>query len=435
MANTSSSSGFRLVSLKIPSLIDESVKRQVQQTHKRTGYTELLRQPHLVTIQKILKPATILVDSILLDKKEPEKRIGLELSGPLELNSALSELEWARYFYFFLEWMEEITDKTGKMLEEINIHLLSMDVLHKIGSGLTWDAKAIKIIGSFVFKYVEFFVFLLRGPDTPLSEFESSVVALKENPVSLAGSQLEKFQNQIDQLNSVIKITLEMIEDICDLTLLSDTEHMVASSIQINVPMENGDEALDFSHLVSNLSYILNDLKHQKTIHKSQLEEMEAHMMANELFKESFRNVKRLYDIPTGISDVMTMFLHSNDSKQSVFDGLWYIKGRWFTGSRPAGVLVDPSKDYPYANSGAIDKLMISKRKKGFPSKSLEIRYDGPHYAAPTAHADLHKGYKTGAHTKKNSPHQKKPASGFQGLSHKKIKGDKGLKLVYLNVS
>ncbi|KAI4357496.1 hypothetical protein L6164_001440 [Bauhinia variegata] len=37
---------------------------------------------------------------------------------------------------------------------------------------------AVKVMGSFVFKFVEFLVFLLDGPDTPLSELESSIVAL-----------------------------------------------------------------------------------------------------------------------------------------------------------------------------------------------------------------------------------------------------------------
>ncbi|XP_052197065.1 uncharacterized protein LOC127804270 [Diospyros lotus] len=111
--------------------------------------------------------------------------------------------------------------------------------------------------------------------------------ALKENPVSIAGTLIEKFQQPLDQLNSMIKITLELIQYICELTLLSDTEYYkedivsmgvywaivsaVAGYIQINLIVDNGEVALELSHLISNLSQILNDLMHHYTICKPQI--------------------------------------------------------------------------------------------------------------------------------------------------------------------
>ncbi|KAI4346018.1 hypothetical protein L6164_013101 [Bauhinia variegata] len=331
-----SSEQFRLVSLNVPELTDDGIKGQVQQSHKGNGYSKLLRQPHLGMIQKIIKPATVFIDSMLLENKVHENRTLLEFSNPLELNSALSELQQVGYPNFSHYTMEEIAIKAGERLDEINIHHLSMQVLDKFESGIPWDAKAVKVMGSFVIKFVEFLVFLLRGPDTPLSEFESIVVAFKENAVSLAGSQLEKFQNQIDQLNSVIKITLEVTENICDLSLLSDIEYnedllsmsvywailsVVACYIQIDLLKELGQLALDFSYLVSNLSNMLILLKNQKTICKPQLDEMEAYMMINAFFKETFSNIRKLKDNPTGISEIMKIFLSSKDARQLVIDG------------------------------------------------------------------------------------------------------------------
>ncbi|KAI4346015.1 hypothetical protein L6164_013098 [Bauhinia variegata] len=294
--NLTSSEQFRLVSLNVP---DDGIKGQVQQSHKRTGYSKLLRQPHLVIIQKIMKPATFFVDSMLL--------------------------------------MEEIAIKAGERPDEINIHHLSMKGLDKFESGISLDAKAVK-------------------------------------------------------LNSVIKITLEVTENICALSLLSDIEHnenllsmsvywailsVVACYIQIDLLKELGQVALDISYLVSNLSNMLIVLTYQKTICKPQL-------------------------------------------------GHWYIKGLWFSGGQPSGVLVDPKSAIanPFAESGATDKFYIHHQQR-FPFKNLAMRLDGYGKAQPASLPLPFKHYTDVNNNKKEGDKQIEPPNGFQGLLQKKKRGDK----------
>ena len=139
-------------------------------------------------------------------------------------------------------------------LDEINPHMVSMDILEYLWP-LSWNAKAINTMACFVFKFLEFLGFLLHGPNQPITELASSMAALKENPISLMGSPLERFQVPLDQLNNIIKLTLEVIECISELALLSNTEHskenllstsaywailsLVACYIQINLLMPN----------------------------------------------------------------------------------------------------------------------------------------------------------------------------------------------------
>ncbi|KAI4346027.1 hypothetical protein L6164_013110 [Bauhinia variegata] len=214
---------FRLVALKLPHLSNESIKGQIQERYGRIDYTELARQPLLVPIQNVLKPTTFLVDAILLGKNVPKSTM-LDASKPVEFDSALTELDVHDCFTYSRDRMEKIADKAPKTLDGIDVHLLSMELLHEFRF-LPGVDMAVKVMGSFVFKFVEFLMFLLDDPDTPFSEFESLIVALMENPVSLVGSPLEKFKIPIDQLNSLVKNTLEVIEYICALTLLSDTEY------------------------------------------------------------------------------------------------------------------------------------------------------------------------------------------------------------------
>ena len=99
-------------------------------------------------------------------------------------------------------------------------------------------------------------VFLLHGTNQPITDLALSMAALKENHISIVGSPLEKFQVSLDQLNNLIKLTLEVIEYISKFTLLADTEYnkedllsmcahcailsVVVCYIQITLLMHNG---------------------------------------------------------------------------------------------------------------------------------------------------------------------------------------------------
>ncbi|KAI4346026.1 hypothetical protein L6164_013109 [Bauhinia variegata] len=415
---------FRLVTVKLPHLSDESIKRQIQERYGRIDYTVLARQPLLVPIQNVLKPTTFLVDAILLNKNVPKSTM-LDASKPVKFDSALTELDVHDCFIYSRDQMEKIADKAPKTLDGIDVHPLSMDVLHEFQYLPAVDT-AVKVMGSFVFKFVEFLVVLLDGPDTPLSEFESSIVALMENPVSLVGTQLEKFIILIDQLNSLVKNTLEVIEYICALTLLSDTEYHNKDLLSMGVY---------WVVLTVVVCYVqINVIKD----------------MGNE---------NNLPDGPSEISEFMQWFTHSSDGHQFIIDGstqsqvdlgrvfrgkavlmvvtdlhymsMWFLKGRYMrSGDEESLILIDPlaaqQKKLGFVSRGDMNELTIVNRKH-FPFKSLEFESDGGD-AEPAFHTELYEefeggGYRRHRPNQKAASRSKKPANGFQGLLQKKKRG------------
>ncbi|KAI4345998.1 hypothetical protein L6164_013081 [Bauhinia variegata] len=65
-SSSSSNERFRLVDLKLPTLTDQNIKSDVLQTHGNGFALVQTRQPLLVSICNILKPATNFIDSVLL---------------------------------------------------------------------------------------------------------------------------------------------------------------------------------------------------------------------------------------------------------------------------------------------------------------------------------------------------------------------------------
>ncbi|XP_052197367.1 uncharacterized protein LOC127804533 [Diospyros lotus] len=227
-SSVSSNSGeqFRLVDLKLPRLNDEEIKIQVKQTHAK-HYALVLRQPLIVSISHILEPATNFVDSILLDREVVDRDIesGASILQEFSTISELKTLAGHDYFMIPTLMMQKTANNAVQMFDEINVHMASMDLLEFL-SDLSWDAKAVNTMGCFVFKFLEFLGFLLYGTNQPIIDLASSMAALKENHISLVGSSsLEKFQVPLDQLNNLIKLTLEVIEYISKFTLLADTEY------------------------------------------------------------------------------------------------------------------------------------------------------------------------------------------------------------------
>lgn len=150
--------------------------------------------------------------------------------------------------------MGNAADRDEKMFDQI-IDQMPIYILHSI-SRSSWDTKALLIMEDLVIKFVELLEFLLLSLNKSSINLASSMAALKENPVSIAGTPIEKFQQPLDQLNSLIKITLELIQYIFELTLLSNTEYSkeyivlmgvywaivsaVAGYIQITLIIDNG---------------------------------------------------------------------------------------------------------------------------------------------------------------------------------------------------
>ncbi|KAI4345990.1 hypothetical protein L6164_013074 [Bauhinia variegata] len=226
-------------------------------------YSTLLRQPLLESIRCILKPTTSFVDSVLLGKKGSENGVELETTNISELNPTLAEMDalvgggcfsiralleeeknvgillqdsmaifstisdlktLLRDDYFFSPTllMHIIANDAVQQYDKINLHEAATGRLVEFQQFLSWDAKAINLMGCFVFKFLEFLGFLLLEPSQRITELASSMEALKENPVSLVGSVLEQI---LDKLNNLIRLTLQVTEYISELNLLPETEY------------------------------------------------------------------------------------------------------------------------------------------------------------------------------------------------------------------
>ncbi|KAI4345988.1 hypothetical protein L6164_013072 [Bauhinia variegata] len=375
-SSSSSNEQFRLVDLKLPTLTDQNIKSDVLQTHGNGFALVQTRQPLLVSICNILKPATNFIDSVLLGNKVSENGYESKISEfhselsdlraligdrrfsiqtlldmknlddlflslaptPLGIStiSELRALAGHNYFMILARLMENPANNAVQMFEEINVHQVSMDLL-RVLSDLSWDVKAVISMGCFVLKFLEFLGQFLNGPNLPISELTSTMAALKENPISLVGSPLEKFQAPLSQLNNLIKLTLEVIYYIRELSLLSDTENskedllstsvhwailsMVACYIQITLLLNNEEVALELVPLTSSLSQIQDNLKHHCSICKSHIEEMEAYLKKIAVFEDAFSEKGQLQDPLTEMPKLMESFMHSKDGFHSLIDG------------------------------------------------------------------------------------------------------------------
>ncbi|KAI4345995.1 hypothetical protein L6164_013078 [Bauhinia variegata] len=80
--------------------------------------------------------------------------------------------------------------------------------------------------------------------------------------------------------------------------------------------MENGKVAMELSPLISNLSYILKELKGQHENCKQKIEEMEALRQDSiSHFEDAFSNT------PLEMSELMKRFMYSKDGGASLIDG------------------------------------------------------------------------------------------------------------------
>ncbi|KAI4346012.1 hypothetical protein L6164_013095 [Bauhinia variegata] len=250
-ANSSSSEQVRLLHLKLPILTHDDIKIQVQQTYSSTSHSSQFRRLRLVSISNIIKPATHFVDSILL--------------------------------------IENSTGKDDEMFDEIDVDQALIHT-HQYLSGYSWDGKEVINMANLALEFVELLEFLLHGPKGSSIELGSSMAALKENPVSLVGTPIEKFQQPLDQLNCLIKITLELTQYIGELTLLQDTEY----SREVVVSMG---------------------------VYSAILKEMEARVQSFALFDDIFENGYESFDSPIDILELMKRLTYSKDGHQSLIDG------------------------------------------------------------------------------------------------------------------
>jgi hypothetical protein len=96
--------------------------------------------------------------------------------------------------------------------EEI-AHKTTVAILNKL-STYSWDAKAVLALSAFASEYGDF---CLLAQLSSSDEFAKSMGIMKQVPIILKRPDLKKHGNSIDELNTLVKATLKVIESIFEL--------------------------------------------------------------------------------------------------------------------------------------------------------------------------------------------------------------------------
>jgi hypothetical protein len=103
----------------------------------------------------------------------------------------------------------------------IHIQNKALSIL-KMLSGYSWDAKAVLTLASFALDYGESCVLAQNQSSQSEDDLAKSVRTLKQTPVLLNATQLQKHKQDFVDLNKVIKETLEVTQCIFELVKQSN---------------------------------------------------------------------------------------------------------------------------------------------------------------------------------------------------------------------
>ncbi len=144
----------------------------------------------------------------------------------------------------------------------IHIHNKALSIL-KMLSGYSWDAKAVLTLASFALDYGESCVLAQSQSSQSEDDLAKSVRTLKQTPVLLNATQLQKHKQDFVDLNKVIKETLEVTQCIFELVKQSnydtndvaDLETVLMGHIEVDVYWA----IVTIVAITTQLSYLIRD--------------------------------------------------------------------------------------------------------------------------------------------------------------------------------
>ncbi|XP_059446689.1 protein SIEVE ELEMENT OCCLUSION B-like [Corylus avellana] len=195
-------------------------------------------------------------------------------------------------------------------------------ILTKLSS-YSWDAKVVITLAAFSFEYGNFWL-LAQSSD----QLAKSVGILKQVPEGL-----KKYKNSIDELNKVIKVTLEVIESIFEFKRLSiyDTKDVpalssarghisvdvfwatitiIACTTQICCITSHEEKTQELSPFAEKINSTLNFLKIRIKTCYEQIEQL-----------KTYRQRKKSILTHTEIMEVLKELIFAKDNLQEIFDG------------------------------------------------------------------------------------------------------------------
>ncbi|PON53335.1 Sieve element occlusion [Trema orientale] len=271
----------------------------------------------LLVVENIIKRSSLIVDNIVqgtqfhtetIDEKPPKA----SFSSPLcTLKSVCCEL-------------------SCKPPGEEFAHKSTLGILNKL-SKYSWDAKAVLTLAAFALDYGDFWLLAqLNQSDQALAK---SLAILRRVPVLLKPVDLQNRRQEVVELNSLIKATLQVTQIIFELEKLTSydpkdvpalsqaMDHtpvdvywailtIVACSTKINILTSEEDKPHDLSPYAQKIHYILNKLKIHLIICKKQIEEA-----------ENYRKLRKLFRTPTEIMEIFKALIFTKDNVQPIIDG------------------------------------------------------------------------------------------------------------------
>ncbi|CAJ1976490.1 unnamed protein product [Sphenostylis stenocarpa] len=292
---------------------DEQILEQIYSTHVHSD-TKFDVASLFILVENTLRRSTHIVDNFVQGSHASLENIDDKIP---QFSSPLCTLKQIAFEMSCKPPSEEIAHKT------------TLSILNKLAK-YEWDAKAVLTLAAFALEYSEFWFLAQYQPTDPLAK---SLAILKRVPVLTRPAALQKHRNAIVEVNNLVKATLQVIEVIFELEKLTtyDTKDVPALGIAIEqIPVDvywaiitivsvvtqidclttESEHGQELSHYGQKINIILSKLRKQITLCNQQIDEA-----------EYYRKLRKLFQTPTEIMEVLKVLIFNKDAPQPLFHG------------------------------------------------------------------------------------------------------------------
>ncbi|BAT94736.1 hypothetical protein VIGAN_08136400 [Vigna angularis var. angularis] len=275
---------------------DEQILEQIYSTHVHSD-TKFDVDSLLTLVENTLRRSTHIVDNVVQGSHASLETIDDKIP---QFKSPLCTLK---------QIASEMACKLAP--NEETAHKTTMAILNKL-SKYEWDAKAVLTLAAFALEYSDFWLLAQYQPTDPLAK---SVAILKRVPLLTRPAALQKHRQAIAEVNNLVKATLQVIEVIFELEKLTsyDIKDLPALGLAIEqIPVDVYWAIITIVSVVTQIDCLITEskLRKQITLCRQQIDEAEYH-----------RKLKRLFQSPTEIIEVLKVLIFNKDAPQPLFHG------------------------------------------------------------------------------------------------------------------
>ncbi|KAI4345744.1 hypothetical protein L6164_012843 [Bauhinia variegata] len=294
-------------------LSDEQILEQIYTTHVHEHAETKFDVDSLFTlVENILKRSTHIVDSVVQGSQLSLEHFD-DKTAPLSFNSPICTLK---------QISSELSCKPPG--EEI-AHRTTLTILNKLSS-YSWEAKAVLTLAAFAQEYGEFWLLTQLQPTDPLAK---SLAVMKRVPVHTKAAALQKHRQAIVELNSLIKSTLQVIEHIFELVRLTSYDAKDVTAIE-QIPVDVYWTIITVAAIVTQIDAIITDSEPKQDLYYfgqkinitlSKLRKQIALSRQQIYEAEYYRELRKIFQTPTEIMEVLKYLIFPKDAPQQLYDG------------------------------------------------------------------------------------------------------------------